>query len=65
MGIRGWEIIIIIFVILLIWGPSRLPGLGRGIGNFIRELRGGMKGDDDKSGKPPENSNSSSQQGSI
>ena len=52
---QGWELIIILFIILLIWGPSRLPGLGRSLGAFIKELRGGMKGDDDKSKKPPEN----------
>ena len=43
------EIILILVVVLLLFGASRLPGLARSIGESARELREGMKdpGDDD------------------
>jgi sec-independent protein translocase protein TatA len=49
----GWEILIILVVVLLIFGSSRLPKIARGLGESARELRKGMnelKGDieDDK-----------------
>lgn len=37
------EIIIILVVVLLLFGASRLPKLARSIGESARELREGMK----------------------
>jgi len=39
----GLEIAIIILVILLIFGPSKLPQLGEGIGKMLRGFRKEMK----------------------
>ena len=39
-NIKGWEIVIIILAFLLIFGPSQVPRLARGLGDAIRELRG-------------------------
>ena len=53
----GWEILIILVVVLLIFGSSRLPKIARGLGESARELRKGfneLKGDiedDETSGK--------------
>jgi sec-independent protein translocase protein TatA len=44
MNIRGWELIIILAIILLIFGPSKIPGLARGIGKSIGMFRSGVKG---------------------
>ena len=33
------ELLIVLFVILLILGPKRLPGLGRSLGSGMRELK--------------------------
>ena len=33
-GIQPWHIIVIVIVALVIFGPGRLPGLGRSIGKF-------------------------------
>ncbi len=33
------ELIIIVVIALLILGPSRLPGLGKGVGEMIRGFR--------------------------
>lgn len=38
------EIAIILVVALLIFGPSKLPGLGKSVGESIREFKKSMKG---------------------
>ena len=39
---QEWLIILIALIILIIWGPSKIPELARGIGKAIREFRRGM-----------------------
>lgn len=49
LGMLGtWEIIIIVAVILLIFGPSKLPQLGTGIGKMLRGFKKEMKALDDE-----------------
>ncbi len=49
-GIGQAEIIIILFIVLLLFGASRLPKLSKTLGESARELRGGFTGDkNDKS----------------
>jgi sec-independent protein translocase protein TatA len=54
------ELIVVLIIALVIFGPKRLPELGRSMGKGIREFRGSIsgKGDDDDdeeetSSKPP------------
>lgn len=36
----GWqELLIILFIVVIIFGASRLPEIGRGLGQSIREFR--------------------------
>ncbi len=35
----GWELAIIIFVILLLFGAKKIPELARGLGRGIREFK--------------------------
>ncbi len=42
-AIGGLEIAVIILVILLVFGPSKLPLLGEGIGKMLRGFRKEMK----------------------
>jgi sec-independent protein translocase protein TatA len=38
-GIGGWEIAIILLVVLIIFGPSKLPQMGKAMGQAIREFK--------------------------
>jgi sec-independent protein translocase protein TatA len=46
------EILIILLIVVLIFGTSRIPELGRGLGegikNFKKSMRGGDDGETDK-----------------
>ena len=39
------ELIIILLIVIVIFGGSRLPQLGRGIGSAIKNFKEGMKED--------------------
>lgn len=39
MPIGGFEIVIVLFIILLLVGPSRITGLGRAVGRGIRDFK--------------------------
>ncbi|UCH26909.1 MAG: twin-arginine translocase TatA/TatE family subunit [Trueperaceae bacterium] len=66
-----WELLIILVVVLLIFGPRRLPEMAKGIGQSVREFRKGLreiKGDieteiskDDKSGEHTQRSEASAE----
>jgi sec-independent protein translocase protein TatA len=43
-----WDILIIAFVVLLIFGPRRLPQMGRSIGGGIKEFKDSVTGHVDK-----------------
>lgn len=50
------EIILILAIVLVFFGPSKIPEIGRSLGRSIQEFRAGMKeGDsgDDKKAPPP------------
>ena len=50
------ELGIVLLIVLLIFGPKRLPGLGKQLGSGMREFKDGItgkgKGDDDDEAKP-------------
>lgn len=39
MPIGGFEIVIVLFIILLLVGPRRITGLGRAVGRGIRDFK--------------------------
>ena len=51
------ELLIILAIVLLIFGYSRLPQLGKGLGQSIRNFRQGLRGGHDGEGtdrdRPP------------
>ena len=48
------EIIVVLIIALIVFGPKRLPELGRSLGRGIREFRGSVTGDhnDDDEERP-------------
>jgi len=49
------HLLVIFFIALLVFGPKKLPELGKGLGEGIRALKDGMKENDTKAGTKPEN----------
>jgi sec-independent protein translocase protein TatA len=54
-GIGIWEILILLLVVLLVFGPKRLPEMGRSLGKGMREFKDSVTGrDDERPPRPPE-----------
>ena len=51
IGITG--LIVILIVALLVFGPKRLPEIGRSLGKGMREFKDSITGDHDKPELPP------------
>ena len=56
------ELLIIFLIVLVIFGASKLPKLGKGLGEGIRNFKSGLKAEDSasqssdqSSSKPPQN----------
>ena len=39
LGISFWEFLLILVVIIVVLGPSRIPGIMRNLGNIVRNIR--------------------------
>ena len=39
LGMGSWEILLILILALIIWGPGRLPEIARTLGKTVRTLR--------------------------
>ena len=48
------ELIVILIIVMLVFGASRLPQLGEGVGKAIRNLKRGLNTDDDIDVTPAE-----------
>ena len=42
------ELVVLVVIVLLFFGPSRLPGLGKSVGSAIRGFKKGISSDDDQ-----------------
>ena len=47
-GIGATELIILLLVILIVFGPKRLPEMGRSLGRGMREFKDSISGRDDE-----------------
>ena len=45
-GVGPMELIVVLIVALVIFGPKKLPDLGRSIGGGMREFKNSITGDD-------------------
>jgi sec-independent protein translocase protein TatA len=48
------EIIIVLIIVLVIFGPKRLPDLGRSLGRGMREFKESVTGNDHEQLSPPD-----------
>ena len=46
------EILLILLIVVLIFGTSRIPELGRGLGEGIKNFKKSLKGDEEPEKKP-------------
>jgi len=58
LGRIGWqELVIVLVIVLIIFGPGKLPGIGKSLGKAIREFRKATHGreevEEDKSSDAP------------
>lgn len=53
-NLGGWEWVILLVIVLIVFGVGRLPEIGGAIGKSIREFRESSKGDDKKDQKSEE-----------
>ncbi len=42
-GLGGWEIMIILLVVLVFFGANKIPDIARGLGKGIREFKDATK----------------------
>ncbi|MBJ7347055.1 MAG: twin-arginine translocase TatA/TatE family subunit [Thermoleophilaceae bacterium] len=47
------EIVIVLVLALVIFGPKRLPELGRSLGKGLREFKSSISGEDSDDDQPP------------
>jgi len=43
-GWGPWELIVILVIVLLLFGPTKLPKVGRSLGSAISEFKNSIKG---------------------
>ena len=53
-GSIGWQgLVVILIILLLVFGPKRLPEMGRSLGRGMREFKDSVTGRDDDDGERP------------
>jgi sec-independent protein translocase protein TatA len=52
-GIGPMELIVVLVIALLVFGPKKLPDLGRSIGGGMREFKNSITGNDDERDELP------------
>lgn len=51
MGPSFWQILIVVVIVLFVFGPKRIPGLGKSLGEAIRGFRKGIREEDKEDSK--------------
>ena len=46
------ELLVILLIVVFIFGTSRIPEIGRGLGEGIRNFKKAIKGDEEEQKKP-------------
>ena len=53
-GVNIWEILILLLIALLLFGPKRLPEMGRSLGRGLREFKDSLTGTGKDGDEPDE-----------
>jgi sec-independent protein translocase protein TatA len=48
-----WELLLVLLVVLLVFGPKRLPEMGRSLGKGMREFKDSISGNDERPAEIP------------
>ena len=46
MGLSPWHLFILLIIVLIIFGPGKLPSVGKQLGSAISEFKNSIKGDE-------------------
>ena len=52
-GISGWQLLILLLIVVLVFGTKRLRNIGSDLGSAVRGFRKGMEEDTDEARTPP------------
>lgn len=53
-NLGGWQLIVILFIILLLFGAPKLPGLAKSLGQSMRILKKEVRPEDEQASAGPE-----------
>lgn len=53
-GIGIWELLVLLAVLLLVFGPKRLPDVGRQLGRGLRDFKDAVSASDERALEPAE-----------
>jgi sec-independent protein translocase protein TatA len=56
-GLGVQELLVILLICVLLFGATKLPQIGRGMGEGIRNFKKGLKGGEDDAANPAEETN--------
>ena len=54
MGVSIWQLLIILVILLLIFGPNRIEGIGNSLGKAVKGFKKGMNEAESKTEDPNE-----------
>ena len=52
-ALQPWHLIVILVIVLIVFGPGKLPDLGQSLGRGIREFKSSVKGEEDEEAVKP------------
>ena len=53
MGLGATELIVILLIVVLLFGASKIPELGKSVGQGIKGFKDGLRQEDDPPAPPP------------
>ncbi len=51
-GIGTWELVLVLFIVMLVFGAGKLPQVGRSFGTAINEFKNAVKPKDEEDTSP-------------